>query len=410
MKNAIKWFSYLCVFVCSGNTINAQNRDNLLYRLTSDSLLKDFPKKDTIYGELQENAWELSFIGESQIGIKKMDLYLPPHPLAKDAKNVITDFRKEHNLDSYKSYSAVNYILNRAEKERIIIINESHAQPMHRTFSTSLLRGLYKRGYKYLALEALSEDSLLTINKYPVIGSGYYTRDPQFGNMIREALQIGYTLVAYEYDGKNSDKREEEQALNIKKILDKDSTAKIFVHCGFGHGTEDSSFSKKLMGGLVNEYTKINPFTINQESWTEHSKIDYEDPYFICLQAAKETSVFINSRGELLKGHEYSGYDIDIYHPRTKFINGRADWLTLNGSRNYFFIPKEKLNLISYPLLALAYCSNEDSSIAVPADIMELKSATDKKAFVLKPGFYKIIVRNNKKEEATFNIEVKSHK
>ena len=227
--------------------------------------------------------------------------------------------------------------------------------------------------------------------------------------MIREALKIGYKVIAYEYDGDDMSKRDEGEAQNIKKILDKDSAAKILVHCGFGHGTEDNSFSQKLMGGWVQEYTKINPFTINQVSWTEHSKNEYEDHYFIALQA-KSPTVFINDKNELLKGSDYSGYDIDIYHPRTKYINGRPDWLTLNGTRAYFFIPKEKLNLINYPMLALAYCANEDSSIAIPADIMELKSSTDKKALVLKPGVYKIILRNNKGEEKTFNTEIKALK
>jgi hypothetical protein len=335
-----------------------------------------------------------------------VDFYNKAQPINKQ---VIDNLWKTHNLSSYKPYSALNYILNRADKERIIIINENHTQTLHRVFTTSLLQGLYDNGFRYLALEALSEDSSLNVRKYADIQSGYYTRNPQFGNMIREALKIGYKVLAYDNEVNAGKDREESEALSIKKILDKDSMAKILVHCGFGHGTEDDSFSQKLMGGWVQEYTKINPFTINQVSWTEHSKNEYEDHYFIALQA-QSPSVFINDKKELLKGSAYSGYDIDIYHPRSKYINGRPDWLTLNGTRAYFFIPKEKLNLINFPMLALAYCANEDSSIAIPADIMELKSDTDKKALVLKPGAYKIILRNNKGEEKTFNTEINAIK
>lgn len=403
MKNKILLFCGIIIF-CSP-TMNAQ-RENVLYKITSDSILKAFPKDSSFYRDLQFNMQELTFIGEFQTAIEKVDFYNKAQPINKQ---VIDNLRKTHNLNSYKPYSAVNYILNRADKERIIIINENHTQTLHRVFTTSLLQGLYDKGFRYLALEALSEDSLLNIRKYADIQSGYYTRNPQFGNMVREALKIGYKVRAYDNEVNAGKDREESEALNIKKILDKDSAAKILVHCGFGHGTEDNSFSQKLMGGWVQEYTKINPFTINQVSWTEHSKNEYEDHYFIALQA-KSPSVFINDKNELLKGSGFSGYDIDIYHPRSKYINGRPDWLILNGTRAYFFIPKEKLNLINYPMLALAYCANEDSSIAIPADIMELKSSADKKALVLKPGDYKIILRNNKGEEQTFNTEIKAIK
>ncbi len=397
----MKYFIYFFLLIIVSHSIFAQ-RTNLLYKLTSDSLLKDF-QKDSLYRELQENAWELSFIGEYKTAIQKMDLFFDPQKHSVIFK---------YNNELYKPYSASSYILNRAKKERIIIINESHIQPMHRVFTTSLLKGLYDEGYRYLALEALEaygQDSILNIRKYPVIESGYYTKEPQYGNMIREALKIGYKIVAYEYGGNDWSHREEEQATNIKKILDKDSTAKILIHCGFGHGSEDASFSQKLMGGLVKDYCKIDPFTINQESWTEHSSHDYEDSYFISLKA-KYPAVFIDKKQNLLKGKDYSGYDIDIYHPRTQFINGRPDWLTLNGSRKYYFLPKDKLLKINYPMLVLAYCSNEDSSIAIPVDIMELKSVNDNKALVLPVGAYKIILRSSKGEEYVFNIVIKNTK
>ena len=159
MKNKILLFCGIIIF-CD-TTINAQ-RENVLYKITSDSILKAFPK-DSIYRDLQFNVLELSFIGEYQTALQKIDLFDKAQPISKQ---VIDNLRTTYNLNSYKPYSAFNYILNRADKERIIIINEAHTQAMHRVFTTSLLQGLYDKGFRYLALEALSEDSLLNIRKY----------------------------------------------------------------------------------------------------------------------------------------------------------------------------------------------------------------------------------------------------
>lgn len=50
------------------------------------------------------------------------------------------------------------------------MINEAHHQLMHRTFTTSLLEGLYAKGYRFLGLEALAyDDTLLNQRGYPVL-------------------------------------------------------------------------------------------------------------------------------------------------------------------------------------------------------------------------------------------------
>src|SRR5690606_18409918 len=112
-------------------------------------------------------------------------------------------------------------------------------QPIHRVFTESLLEGLYQNGYRYLGLEALAEDSLINIRKWPVINDGYYTNEPQFGNMIREALRLGFIVFGYESGGRGKE-REMGQAANIVEILKNDPNTKILIHCGFGHIVEDN--------------------------------------------------------------------------------------------------------------------------------------------------------------------------
>lgn len=71
-----------------------------------------------------------------------------------------------------KVLPAQAYLLERAAKEDVLVVNELHHNPSHRTFAASLLPELYRLGYRYLGLEALHDEE---INKrgYPRPESGY---------------------------------------------------------------------------------------------------------------------------------------------------------------------------------------------------------------------------------------------
>jgi len=145
------------------------------------------------------------------------------------------------NVENFEFFDAKDYILSQSESKRILITNESHSRPEHRVFTSSLLEDLYIQGYRYLALEAILSnkyykstyppntfnlgDTTIMERGYPLmmVGSGTYVKEPQFGNMIRNALELGYQLVGYEQTGKN---RELYQAQNIAKIFEVGPDAK----------------------------------------------------------------------------------------------------------------------------------------------------------------------------------------
>src|SRR5690606_27232652 len=160
-------------------------------------------------------AWNYSFIGEYQ---KALEAY---EKTSRKDNHSISDMEVALLLSDYSTRPAAEYIIERSKNERIIIINEAHHQPLHRVFTASLLLGLYESGFRYLGLEALAEDSLLNIRKWPQVGDGYYTSEPQFGNLIREASRLGFTLFGYESPEKGRE-RELGQAKNILTILEKD--------------------------------------------------------------------------------------------------------------------------------------------------------------------------------------------
>lgn len=169
-------------------------------RITASSLLK--------------TTDELLFIGDYKNALKLNDcsMYL-------NGRFINNNLNKQDTIPYYSTdyelQPAKKYIVEKAKSEKIIIINEAHNQPLHRVFTTTLLNELYALGFRYCAIEALSEDSLLNIDKYPKWTTGYYSAEPQFGNLIREALSIGYKLIAYEAKEEfimDVDKREYEQA------------------------------------------------------------------------------------------------------------------------------------------------------------------------------------------------------
>jgi hypothetical protein len=55
------------------------------------------------------------------------------------------------------------------------------------------------------------------------VETGYYLKEPQFGNLIRTALKLGFEIFPYEADLKYFGKdREIQQAKNIQQVLKSD--------------------------------------------------------------------------------------------------------------------------------------------------------------------------------------------
>jgi hypothetical protein len=220
----------------------------------SDEILLQLSKDTLNY----KAAWDLSFIGEYQKALEIWDRDEQKWPSPLQAQ--VDEFKR------YKPVNANKLIAEKAKTEQIIILNEAHQQPYHRVFTTSLLQDLYNQGYRYFGAETIWDwDSLLNKRKYPTLKTGYYTQEPCYGNMVREAIRIGYKVFSYESTRQKSDSaginlREIDQAKNIRKILDKDPKAKILIHCGFDHLVETPVYSwGKAMAGRLIEYTGIDP-------------------------------------------------------------------------------------------------------------------------------------------------------
>jgi hypothetical protein len=107
----------------------------------------------------------------------------------------------------------------------------------------------------------------------------------------------------------------------------------------------------------------------------------------------KESAVLLDQDHNPLRYERDKAWaDISVFHPNTQYIDNRPHWLFENGNKNISI----KLNdiPIDFPGLILAYKKGEDINKAVPIDIIELKSKTEKGHLALKKGTYEIVVTN----------------
>ncbi len=94
---------------------------------------------------------------------------------------------------------ALPEILRAAQGRQIVILNEAHHVPRCRAFALPLALALRQQGFTYFAAETFGSDIQDTVRKgYPNRGTGFYSEEPVFGDLVRQALRVGYRFVDYE--------------------------------------------------------------------------------------------------------------------------------------------------------------------------------------------------------------------
>lgn len=312
----------------------------------------------------------------------------------------------------YHTVSALEYIIEQAADHQIIIINEAHHSSLHRNFTKSLLKKLYDKGYRNLGLEALGNgihtDTLLNDRKHPLQHTGFYIQNPEFGNLVREALEIGYHLFPYETtnEGSNGKSREIDQAKNIQQFLEQNPDEKILIHCGFDHALEGNHGSwEKAMAGRLEEFTGINPLTINQVVYSEKSAPEFNHPLLKTFDL-KQASVLLDQSNTVFKHQRGDSWtDIAVFHPNTTYQNDRPDWLFSNKNQAVL-IELDKID-IDFPLMVLAIRKGEPINKSVPVDITEVDKKTKNAYLALKKGTYEIVVFNQAGDARKASLKVK---
>lgn len=310
--------------------------------------------------------------------------------------NQITDTISK--LKNIQYVPAKNSIVNIAPHYKVIMINESHAKPVHRAFTYSLLLDLYKQGYHYLAMEAFNNYANKSLDSLNVF-TGYFITEPVAGELVRKALEIGYKLISYEdtlaAEHTNA-QRDSVQAANIYEVLKKDASAKIVVHAGYGHISAENIGNYLPMVTWFKKISQISPYTIDQTGMTEGSEFEYGRIFYNYFTARFNISspsiIYQNKRP--FNPLEEKGYDLIVMHPATTYLHNRPTWLSLEGERKATLIqPTEKMLFF-----VQAYYLNEYNAdmlnFLVPADQTYITNQEGYYCLFLRKGNYKIVMRD----------------
>ncbi|MCM8569895.1 hypothetical protein NE848_10925 [Gramella jeungdoensis] len=362
-------------------------------------------KEDTVSWKYQISAGEYASKGDFKNALRNWSMAFG------GADKNYTQTQIDSINENYKIVSAKEYIIQQSKKNRVIIINEAHHYSFHRVFTESLLQDLYKQGYRNLGVEALSNGNTIDRNlnnrNYAIQKSGYYTQDPNFGKMLRTALNLGFNVFAYEQTGNlNGKEREIAQANNIQRIMNERPNEKFLIYCGFDHSLEGEHRSwGKAMAGRLKEFTGVDPLTINQVKYSERYNRNFNQPLLKALKI-DSPSILIDSDNNPFRYQKKNGWsDIAVLHPNTVYEKGRPQWLFNDGSQ-LVEVKNENFE-INYPIMVLAYKKGENINEAIPVDIVELEGKSDKSYFVLDKGHYNIVVDNQKDQSFKYEIEVK---
>ena len=301
-------------------------------------------------------------------------------------------------LEGFSPVNALQEIARAARSRQVVMINEAHHVPQHRAFTLQLLAALRKEGYTWFAAETLHPDPGLAERGYPTAKTGAYIQEPLYGDLVRTALRLGFRVVPYEIEtfepGRGIEVRERAQAANlVERILKRDPRAKVLIHAGYGHISERTE-PPRMMAGYFKEMSGIDPLTVNQTPMTEHGSPEYEQPLYrwaVDRGLVVEPAIFRDAAGEPWTASK--GADMAVFHPRSRYENGRPDWLRMGGLRSPLPLP---LACASPPGCLVKARAAAEAADAIPVDQILVEAGKPAPALMLPDGKFRIRVEDAK--------------
>ena len=367
--------------------LSVEHKNNYKFNAEIIELLE----KDSLNPDYQMSATNYATKGDYKNALLQWDLAI------NSKKENLNQTTKDSLLRKYNKVSAKEYIVKQSKNSSIVIINEAHHMSSHRVFTESLLQEMYNIGYKVICIEALGngdyKDTHLNERKHLIQSSGFYTKNPQFGNMIRSALEIGYKVYPYETTQRaGGGIREADQANNVIQIIKENPNQKYLIYCGSGHALEGevSFFGGRALAGRIHDSLGINPLTIDQVFYSEKSTVGKNNPYTNLFNIKKSSILLDKNQIPFSYRKNNRWIDIVVFHPITEYTNNRPNWLLKNDNKLVKVRTHNKE--IQFPIIAKAYLENEDIDNAIPYDIIEIENKSDFGYLALKKGKYNILL------------------
>ena len=322
----------------------------------------------------------------------------------------------------WKAAEAADVIASMASNRQIVLVNEAHHDAHTRQLTLELLPRLRALGFNYFAAEALlGDDAELMKRGYPLRTSGTeYLREPSYGDIVRQAIKLGYHIVSYDPTGKSEEQREAGQAENLyKKVFAKDPAARLFVHAGYAHIDK----AKGRLGAVepmamhLKMLTGIEPLSIDQTQFREQIPAeDDEYRYLVREFRPRGPTVLVNRTTGKPWSDNQDRYDMNVILPPTsqgaaesgyvqptaivhdmvraqpmlsRHVNTqRPEWLMLHGQRYPVGI-STTLCKATIPCVVDAHEINEPDD-AVAADRYAFLQGDSATKLYLRPGRYRL--------------------
>ncbi len=401
-------------FDSSYNDLHYLIGDNLHYLYPIYQLLgnkQKFIQEFTapVYYDLLSQS--VSFVEDYEASLEYQDLADTSHISDVENRQIGKNIQLLKNIKNADAKRFISFI---APHYSVIMLNEAYNKPLHRAFAYSLLDDLYKKGFRYLAMEMLNPMPDQELTKL-TSKTGHFAAEPVAGEMIRLALELGYKLVAYE-DPKAIEhtptERDSIQALNIAQILKQDPEAKIFVYAGYGHIAKKSTTPDFIpMGMAFKKITGIDPLTIDQTDMCEESNFAFGKAFYNAYidKFPVSTPSIPLENDEPVNVTGSSLYDLTVIHPKTTYSDSRPTWLSLSNRRQPVFI-KPSANKDIF--LVQAYYQFESFGTVpgkvIPADQTYFSSGKGYYTLYLRRGLYILLFKSlNYKTIYTQHLEVK---
>ena len=324
--------------------------------------------------------------------------------------------------------NAADVIARLAADRRIVLINEAHHDAHTRELTLELLPRLRALGFDYFAAEALVDtDPGLRKRGYPTRASGTeYLREPVYGEIVREAIRLGFTIVPYDVDSNVSTQaRDTGQADNLyRKVFARDPHARLFVQAGYAHIDKAAGRlgDVKPMAMRLQALTGFDPLSIDQTQFLETGK-DHADDYRQLIDRfhPKAPAVLVDRTSGKAWSARPQLYDVNVILPpavnlkafgneTTLDVNAvenvedpsrlalgslttldrmqRPDWLTLQGARRQLPI-SAALCRMQLPCVVEAQYADE-SADATAADRYAFMKPDATSDLYLRPGHYRL--------------------
>ncbi|QNK00542.1 hypothetical protein [Dyella telluris] len=294
---------------------------------------------------------------------------------------------------------AATEIAKLATDRRIVMVNEAHHDAHTRELTLALLPKLRAEGFTYFAAEALgNSDTDLMKRGYPVLSSGSeYLHEPIYGQIIREAIRLGFKVVAYESDADALADREAGQAqLLYNQVFKVDPKARLFVHAGYAHidkAVGNLGKTIRPMAMQLKQLTGFDPLSVDQTRWRDIGPMPKKDLYnqLIAAFPVDRPSVLLSRQNGSVWASDPDRHDVDVILPPSGHQR-RPHWLSLDNTRQTRVISSEICQRQLPCVVEARYASESDD--AVPADRYVFLTDDSMNSLYLWPGDYRITARD----------------